>query len=51
MSLTFGERLTAIEERIEYIGYLLDILLLKTGLMDENGKWVERDEPAAGQGD
>jgi len=47
MSPTFGERITEIEEKLDYFGQILD-LLLAVGMLDENGEWVNLDSPPAG---
>lgn len=48
MSPTFGERITAIEEQLEYFGQILDLLLIAVGMMDENGEWTALQEEASG---
>jgi len=50
VSQTFGERIAAMEEKLEILAGMLGTLLQVMGLTDENGEWVN-DEPAAGQGD
>ena len=49
MSLTFGERLAAVEESQEALAELMDILLKAAGLIDMDGKWVEVDETTTGE--
>lgn len=48
MSPTFGERIAEIEEKLDYFGQILDLLLMAVGMMDENGEWVNLDSPPAG---
>lgn len=48
MSPTFGERITELEEKLDYFAQILDLLLIAVGMMDEQGNWVEIDSPSAG---
>lgn len=51
MSLTFGERIAAIEEKLDSLAAVVEVLLQSMGLMDAEGNWVEIAEPAALPGD
>lgn len=50
MSPTFGERITELEEKLDYFGQILDLLLQAVGLLDENSEWIgpSGDSPPAG---
>lgn len=47
MSQTFGERITAIEERLDNLAEIMEAILQGFGFIDSEGNWVESDEPAA----
>jgi len=48
VSPTFGERIAEIEEKLDYFGQILDLLLIAVGMMDENGEWTALQEEASG---
>ena len=49
--LTFGERVSLMEERIDALGQAVNLLLYLTGVTDENGEFAEEvdvDETSPG---